>query len=102
MMSKMYCIDMDGTLTKKVCWTPEECLEAEPRQEVIDRVNSLKNSWIIIFTARTDELIPASIKWLRKHNVKYHGITNQKIPASYYVDDKNLSIEQFIKGGEKK
>ena len=99
-MAKLYCVDVDGTMTNSVCWTPEECLQAVPRQEVIDRVNSLKGVWIMVYTARTDELIPATIKWLRKHNVKYHGISNQKIPADYYIDDKNLTIQQFIKGGE--
>ena len=99
-VAKMYCIDCDQTLTKEVCWTPEQCLNAEPRQDVIDRVNSLKNVWIVVWTARTDELIPATIKWLRKHNVKYHAISNQKIPGDYYIDDRNLTIEQFIKGGE--
>ncbi len=96
-MAKVYGIDMDDTLTKCTCWTPEQCLEAEPNQEVIDKVNSL-NDYIIINTARADELIPATIKWLRKHNVKYHGINNQKIPLSYYVDDKSVTIEQFLKG----
>ena len=99
-MAKLYAVDCDGTLTSSMCWTPEECLEAEPRKEVIDRVNSLKGVWIIIYTARADELIPATIKWLCKYNVKYHAISNQKIPADYYIDDKNLTIQQFIKGGE--
>jgi len=35
------CIDVDGTLTKDCCWTPEDCLKAEPRQEVIDKVNEI-------------------------------------------------------------
>ena len=101
-MAKVYAIDVDGTLTKSVCWTPEECLDAQPRQEVIDAVNSLQCVWIIINTARRDELMPATIRWLRKHNVRYHAICNQKIPADYYVDDRFLTIEQFIKGGERK
>jgi uncharacterized HAD superfamily protein len=97
-MAKLFAIDMDGTLTNSVCWTPEECLNAEPNQEMIDKVNSLRNVYIIINTARVDSIIPATIQWLRKHNVKYHGINNQKIPATYYVDDKNLTIDQFLKG----
>ncbi len=96
-VAKVFAIDMDDTLTKTTCWTPEDCLNAEPRQEVIDKVNSLKD-YIIINTARADHLIPATIKWLRKHNVKYYGINNQKIPATYYVDDKNMTINQFLKG----
>ncbi len=94
---KVFAIDCDDTLTKETCWTPKDCLNAEPNQEVIDKVNSLKD-YIIINTARADHLIPATIKWLRKHNVKYHGINNQKIPAAYYVDDKALLIDDFLKG----
>jgi uncharacterized HAD superfamily protein len=95
-MCRLFAVDMDGTLTKSVCWTVEECLNAEPNQKVVDKVNSLKNCYIIINTARVDELIPATIVWLKKHNVKYHGINNQKIPADYYIDDKNISIDDFL------
>lgn len=98
-MAKVYLIDMDGTLTKDVCFTEEECEHAEPRQEVIDKVNSLRNVWIIIYTARRDELIPASIRWLRRHNVCYHAISNIKIPSCVgYVDDNSITINAFLKG----
>jgi len=101
-MARVICIDCDGTLTKSVCWTPEECLEAEPNEAVVEKVNSLKNVWIIIYTARADELIPATIKWLRKHSVKYHAISNIKIPAGMgYVDDNSITIDKFLKSGER-
>ncbi len=99
-MAKVICVDIDGTLTKEVCWCPEMCLNAEPRQDVINKVNSLGHEyWVILYTARADELIPATLKWLRKHSVRYHAISNNKIPTDVgYVDDKSLSIEQFLKG----
>ena len=97
-MAKVLLVDMDDTLTKGTCWTPEDCLNAEPRQEVIDKVNSLTNVWVIVYTARRDELIPATIKWLRKHNVRYQAISNIKIPACVgYLDDKSITIENFLK-----
>ena len=96
-MAKVIMIDCDNTLTKETCWTHEECLNAEPRQDVLNKVNSLVNVWIIVYTARADELIPATIKWLRKHNVKYHAISNIKIPADVgYVDDRSITIEDFL------
>ncbi len=96
-MAKVILIDCDGTLTKGICWTPEDCLNAEPRQEVIDKVNSLSNMWVIVYTARRDELIPATIQWLRKHNVRYHAISNIKIPACVgYVDDNSITIDDFL------
>jgi len=99
-MAEVYLIDMDGTLTQGICWTEEDCLHAEPRQEVIDKVNSLRGVWVIIYTARRDNLIPATIKWLRKHNVRYHAISNIKIPACVgYIDDKAVPVEEFLKDG---
>jgi uncharacterized HAD superfamily protein len=86
-------VDMDGTLTNETCWTPEDCLNATPKQSVIDYVNSLyKMNYIIINTARADELIPATIKWLRKHNVRYTAINNQKVSLDHHIDDKNLFV----------
>ncbi len=99
-MAKVICIDIDGTLTKEVCWCPNQCLEAEPNQEMIDKVNSLGHVyWVILYTARADELIPATLKWLRQNSVRYHAISNNKIPTDVgYVDDKNISIEDFVSG----
>ena len=36
-------------------------------------------------------------KWLKKNNVKYTELFFGKMNADYYVDDKNLSIEEFIR-----
>lgn len=46
------------------------------------------NAFVIIYTARKDELIPATLEWLRRNNVRWHAFSNIKIPASLYVDDK--------------
>ena len=35
-------------------------------------------------------------KWLHKNNVKYTRLEFGKPNADYYVDDKNLSIKEFI------
>lgn len=92
------CVDVDGTLTKTVCWTPEECEEAEPRQDVIDRVNEVAlTSFIVIYTARRDLLIPSTLRWLRKHNVTFHAISNNKCPTDMgYLDDKSIKINEFL------
>jgi uncharacterized HAD superfamily protein len=97
MKQKIYCIDMDGTLTKEICFTEKECDKATPVQKMIDKVAEIyRGNWVIIYTARVDELIPATIKWLRKHNVRYHAISNQKIPADLYVDDKAIFVKDFL------
>lgn len=96
-------IDLDGTLTHDHCWTLEECEKAEPRQEVINKVNEVYlTNFIVIYTARRDENIPATLKWLRKNGVMYHAISNIKIPTDVgYVDDKNITIDQFLKMGKR-
>jgi len=91
MTPKIYAIDIDETLCKEVCYTPEQCLKATPIQKTIDKVNNLKGL-IIIYTARKDFLIESTIKWLKRVGVEYHAISNKKIPADYYVDSKNLRV----------
>jgi len=98
MKPKVIAIDIDGTLTKETCWTEEECLNATPYQEVIDKVNEIfLTNFIVLYTARRDELITATLKWLRKHNVRFHAISNNKIGIDVgYVDDKSITIEDFL------
>jgi len=71
---------------------------AEPRLDVIAKINLLyQDHNIIIYTARRDELLPATLQWLRKHNVRYHSISNLKCPADLYVlDDKCINVDDFL------
>ena len=100
-MSKVILIDMDGTLTYEVCYTEEECLCATPRKDVIARVNEIaKKYFVVIWTARVDNLIPATLRWLRINEVRFQAISNNKTPTDVgYVDDKCITIDQFLKGG---
>lgn len=89
------CIDMDGTLTKKICWTVKECLNAKANTKVIDLINKLyDNKFIIIYTARRDKLIPVTMEWLRRNNIRYHAISNLKTPG-FYIDDKCLNVNDI-------
>lgn len=91
-------VDVDGTLTKSGdAWTPEDCLDCRPNQAMIERVNSLaQTNFIVILTARRDFLIPATLKWLRMHGVIFHAISNNKMPADLYIDDKAQNIDDFL------
>lgn len=88
MKPKVIAIDVDGTLTKETSWTEEDCLNAEPRQDVIDKLNELsKTNFIVIYTARREHLYHASMSWIRKHNVQYHATNfGTKMPADVYFD----------------
>ena len=89
-------IDCDGVLCTGEAWTPEDVINAEPKLEVIAKVNELyETRFIVIYTARRDHLIPATIQWLRKNGVHYHAISNRKIPLDILIDDKVTNVEDF-------
>jgi len=99
--AKTILVDFDGVLSTGECWTPEGCLKAEPIQENIDMVNKLhKENFIVIWTARRDHLIPASLKWLRQHGVQFDAISNKKPAANYYIDDKSTQLKKLIERRE--
>ena len=101
-----FVIDIDDT----ICFTYNRDFEnSEPNQPVIDKINELyEKGWkIILYTARgakSCKTLEERIKkyeevtkqWLKKHNVKYTELVFGKMNADYYVDDKNMSIEEFI------
>jgi len=95
-MAKVIGCDLDGTLCKGDAYTLKECLLAEPRWDKISLLNELsKTAFVVILTARRDELIPNTLKWLRAHNVTYHALSNNKMPADWYYDDKATNVEDW-------
>ena len=82
MSPKVYCVDVDGTLTTDTCWTNGECLNATANQEMIAKVNGLyEKNFIIIHTARRHSLYQATINWLNWNDVKYHAVSFEKTPG---------------------
>ena len=102
-------IDLDDTL----CFTENRDFEnSKPNKEIINKVNELYNKgWkIIIFTARggkscktleekENKYRDITENWLKNNDVKYNELMFGKPNADYYVDDKNMSIEEFINFG---
>ena len=99
--SSIIAVDMDGTLCSGESFTDEDCIKAEPIQEMIDVVNNKlykeKLCFIIIYTARREFLRNATEYWLKKHKVKYHVLVCGKLWAQYYIDDRNVLINDLIK-----
>ena len=112
-MKKIYCIDLDDT----ICFPNHEFTdffkkygEAKPNIPIIEKVNILYDNGnkIIIFTARRmlthkgnlenilTDVEDLTINWLKKHDVKYSEIVFGKPYADFYVDDKSMSLENFI------
>jgi uncharacterized HAD superfamily protein len=89
-------VDFDGTLTKETCWNAEDVTKATPNEKICEWVRKkYLDSFIIIYTARRDDLTEVSIQWLRKHNVPFHAYSNNKIPADYYLDDHAVNIKDY-------
>jgi len=90
-MMKIILVDLDGTLCKGESFTPEDCLKAKPIAKNIKKVNDLHlTNYIIIYTARRDALLPATLEWLRRNNVQYQAISNKKASAHIYVDNRSI------------
>lgn len=101
--NKIIAMDMDGTLCKEVCWTPEEALRATPNKDVVRLCDELhRNNFVVIYTARRDELIPATLEWLRLNHVHFQAISNRKMPADVYYDDKAFNPVESKVGKENK
>lgn len=103
---KTYCFDLDETL----CNTLEKDYKnSTPIVEMINRVNYLydQGNIIKIFTARgmgkfsgdvgkvNDAYYELTKSQLDNWGVKYHELHLGKQSFDYFIDDKNLSIEQF-------
>lgn len=87
------CFDIDGTLCNEVCFTKEEVLKATVNKKMAKLAQHYyENGFLIIYTARRDELIEPTFEWLRRNNIRWHAFSNIKIPASMYVDDKAKEI----------
>jgi uncharacterized HAD superfamily protein len=102
-----YSIDIDGVITDKLSWSFVDSYERmykmlmniKPNKRGIKAVNKLYNKGhiIILHTSRLWHDFKATTEWLKKHKVKYHTLVMGKPTADYYIDDKNLSMEEFLK-----
>lgn len=109
MENKKLVVDIDGTLCDQRDFN--SYLEAIPRKDVIEKVNShWSNGWEIeLFTARgmntcggDTKLIEQSLGditrlWLKNNRVCYDKLTFGKPSAYMYVDDKAMRPEEFLK-----
>ena len=100
-------IDIDGVLSEKLVWSigdsylrlREMLLEIEPNLKVINKINQLHSEGhiIILFTGRLWHDYEPTITWLRKHGVEYDELIMAKPLGDAYIDNKNMSIKEFLK-----
>ena len=69
----------------------------EPYPPMIDKVNKIsKNNTIILHTSRHWADYEATKRWLNKYGVVYDTLVMGKPLGNYYVDDKNMMMEEFL------
>jgi histidinol phosphatase-like enzyme len=99
---KTYVLDIDGTICSQDGSNYES---ATPNDEVIRVANSLyeQGNEIIYFTARGST---TGIDWreitegqLNKWGAKYHKLQLGKPFGDFYIDDKGMSISDFLTKG---
>ena len=94
---KVYNIDFDGTLTDG-----KYTSDPEPNLAVIEKVIDLYFSGhlIIIWSARLWNDAQWMAAWLIKHAVPFHGVMLGKGGTDYYIDDKAVHVDDFLKDQE--
>ena len=98
MKGQVILVDLDGVLCSGESWTPKQCSEAKPIKENIKKVNKLsQGNFICIWTARSDDLMTATFKWLKRNGVMFDSVSNKKPGASYYIDDKSVDFDDILK-----
>jgi CMP-N,N'-diacetyllegionaminic acid synthase len=97
---KTFVVDIDGVVAQL---SPDNDYNlSEPNQTVIDAVNRLFEAGhhITLFTARGSM---TGIDWtavttdqMQRWGVKHHELRLGKPAANFYVDDRNLSVHEFV------
>ena len=92
-----FAIDIDGVLCKYQGY--DKFSKAEPYTQIIRHVQKLyeKGHQIIIYTSRWESDRETTEKWLLEKGVPYHVLVMKKPLADYYIDDRNISIEEWMK-----
>lgn len=94
-----YCIDIDGCICTN---TRGKYDEAEPCQLFIMRVNMMfdEGHHIMLFTARGTttgiDWRDVTVEQLTRWGVKYHELVFGKPEYDVIVDDKSMSLDDFV------
>jgi len=91
-------IDIDGTITQEPFMHFLDYNKSTPNVQVINKINLLyeKGYKVILYTSRFTIDNKVTREWLLKYNVKFHDIIFDKPRGSYFIDDKNLTITEFL------
>lgn len=99
--SLVFCVDIDGTICTTT--TNHRYELAKPIMKMIKKVNKLydQGHYIKMHTARGMasgmEYENITKKQLKEWGVKYHELIMHKPMGDYYIDDKAMTPDEFIK-----
>lgn len=80
------CIDFDGVLNNYKGYQENELYT--PRDGAKEFIDTLSETYyIVIFTARPTDQVR---EWLEKYDFKYDNVTDIKVPAVVYIDDRAI------------
>lgn len=103
----IFAVDFDGTLVSNAYPAI-----GSPKLDVINKTIALQKQGhtIVLWTCRTDELLDEAVEFLKSYglicdyindhtdaNLARFGKAGRKVGADYYIDDKNLSVDEFLK-----
>lgn len=96
LVNEIICVDLDGTLCNGTYWVGSK--EHPPvNQKMADFVRSLddKGAFIVIYTARPIVQMTKTYRWLAANNLNYPLAFRLKPPATCYIDDKAINIDDL-------
>jgi hydroxymethylpyrimidine pyrophosphatase-like HAD family hydrolase len=96
----VFVFDIDKTLFDSVyCREEDTYTDIQYNFEVIKRVNELyrRGHLIILQTGRHWDKCELTIQQLKEGGILYTTLVMGNIPADFYINDKNLSPNGFIK-----
>jgi len=95
-MRNVISIDFDNTISTFEEYKGDTIIKGTPISDCVDYINLLfKRYKIIINTTRAKTVAgkKAVEKWLKKYNIKYDLITNERVPYDLHIDDRTLSFK---------
>ena len=70
-----------------------------PIKYTIEKVNKLyEGKYVIIYhTARDPIHYAETYAWLLRNGCKFHALEMGKLNANYFIDDRNITIDELLK-----
>lgn len=90
-------VDIDGYIAERTREKSYEFSDFKPILSTIKKVNDLfRKGYVIIYhTARHPKYYEVTFAWLIQHGCEFHALRMGKMPASFYLDDKNANIDDL-------